>query len=92
MTKQEILNYLEKDLKNNPKIRVNVKDFPTLRNGKYHPYELGYDNVKRAIFVYPFSGSSTMWLFDGNKLTKDELFRLTVRVEEKIMLKIESRL
>ena len=92
ITKKQLMNTVESKLKSNPALRVNVKDMTALKNGRWglHPYEIGYDNVCKAIMVYPWSGGSfpmwegVMWVFDANKLKMPQLETLNHRIDEKL--------
>ena len=86
ITKQILRDNIEKTLKNNPSIRVNVKDISKLRNGRwgFHPYEIGFCNTVKSIMVYPWAGSIAYWVFDSNKLNKDELLLIQDRINLKL--------
>lgn len=86
ITKQILMNDIEKKLKTHPEIRVVVKDMSRLRNGRWglHAYEVGYDTKVKTIMVYPFSGATDMWVFDANRLNKPQLEVLKERVDNKL--------
>ena len=85
-TKQQLMNDIEKKLKMNPNLRVNVKDMQELRNGRWglHAYEIGLDSTCKTIMVYPWSGNSPMWIFDANKLKMPQLQAINERINSEI--------
>lgn len=83
ITKSQLMDEIEKSLKSNPSMRINVKTYPRLKNGRWglKPYEVGYDVSTKSIMVYPFSGSIASWLFDANKLRVPELREIKSKIE-----------
>jgi len=80
MTKKQLIEIITNFLKEDRGKEIIVKEFNTLRNGRWgmHPYCLVYHD--NEVFVRAWSGANLYWRAQLDKLTKTELLNIVAKI------------